>query len=243
MLAKHSPLPLHQQLKAVIEDRIATSEWLPGTQVPSERELCEQFKISRITVRQAISALVMEGRLTRTQGRGTFVAYPRIQQQLTNLTGFTQDMQARGKRPDAHVLQLELIDALPNIVRALQLRNGDKVILIKRLRLADGEPVAVETDYLPDAMCHGLIKENLNGRSLYDILIKNYSIVPTRAEQQLEAVPCPAAEAKLLSVRTGSPVLHIHRTTFSRDGRPFEMVESFYRGDKYIFYAELHNML
>ncbi|HET7376906.1 MAG TPA: GntR family transcriptional regulator, partial [Anaerolineae bacterium] len=174
MLAKHSPLPLHQQLKAVIEDRIATSEWLPGTQVPSERELCEQFKISRITVRHAISALVMEGRLTRTQGRGTFVAYPRIQQQLTNLTGFTQDMQARGKRPGAHVLQLELIDALPKIVRALQLHNGDKVILIKRLRLADGEPVAVETDYLPDAMCHGLIKENLNGRSLYDILIKNY---------------------------------------------------------------------
>ncbi len=242
MLIKHSPLPLHQQLKAVIEDRIATGEWLPGTQVPSERELCDQFKISRITVRQAISKLVTEGRLTRTQGRGTFVASPRIQQQLTNLTGFTQDMQARGKRPGAKVLQLEVIPAPPTIIRTLQLRTSDQVILLKRLRLADGEPVAVETDYLPDALCHGLLKEKLNGRSLYDVLTKNYNIVPTRAEQQMEAVVCPPAEAKLLGIRRGSPVLHIHRTTFNRDGRPFEMVESFYRGDKYVFYAELHNL-
>jgi GntR family transcriptional regulator len=116
------------------------------------------------------------------------------------------------------------------------------VILLKRLRLADGEPVAVETDYLPDAMCHGLLKEKLNGRSLYDVLTKNFNITPTRAEQQLEAVACPPTEAKLLGVRSGSPVLHIHRTTFNRDGRPFEMVESIYRGDKYIFYAELNNI-
>jgi GntR family transcriptional regulator len=243
MLSKHSPVPLYQQLKAIIEDHIAIGEWLPNQRAPSERELCEQFKISRITVRQALSELVMEGRLTRTQGRGTFVAYPRIQQQLTNLTGFTQDMQARGKRPGAKVLQLECVPALPTVIRALQLKAGDQVILLQRLRLADGEPVAVETDCLPDALCHGLLKEKLEGRSLYDVLAKNYDITPTRAEQQLEAMACPSAEAKLLGIRKGSPVLHIHRTTFNRDGRPFEMVESFYRGDKYIFHAELHNVL
>jgi DNA-binding GntR family transcriptional regulator len=122
------------------------------------------------------------------------------------------------------------------------LRPGDQVILLKRLRLADGEPVAVETDYLPAALCHGLLKEKLAGRSLYDVLTKNYNIVPTRAEQEIEAMACPAAEAKLLNIHKGSPVLHIHRTTFNRDGRPFEQVESFYRGDKYIFHAELHNL-
>lgn len=240
MLGKHNPLPLYQQLKAVIEDRIVSGDWLPGTQVPSERELCEQFKISRITVRQAIAELATEGRLTRTQGRGTFVASPRIEQRLSNLTGFTQDMQARGQRPGAKVIQLETTLALPNIVRALQLRPGDCVVVLKRLRLADGEPVAVETDYLPDAVCHNLIKERLDGRSLYDILRKSYNIQPTRAEQQLAAIACPAAEARLLNVRKGTPVLHIHRTTFGRDGRPFETVESFYRGDKYVFHAELH---
>jgi GntR family transcriptional regulator len=241
MLGKNGPLPLYQQLKSVIEDRIASGEWLPDTQVPSERELCEQFQISRITVRQALSELVMEGRLIRTQGRGTFVASARIAQQLTHLTGFTQDMQARGKRADSKVLQIEAIPAPPKVMRALQLQPGDRVVLLKRLRLADGEPMAIETAYLPDFLCHGLLDEKLDGRSLYKLLAKDYHIAPARAEQQMEAMACPAAEAKLLNTRRGAPVLHIHRTTFNRDGRPFEAVESFYRGDKYVFYAELES--
>ena len=134
MLDKRSYLPLHQQLKAAIEDRILSGEWLPGTQVPSERELCEQYHISRITVRQALAALVMEGRLVRTQGRGTFVASPRIEQQLTQLTGFTQDMQARGKRPSAQVLEAGSISALPNVACALKIKVGENVIRLKRLR-------------------------------------------------------------------------------------------------------------
>src|SRR3990172_1738207 len=113
VLSKKNKLPLYYQLKAIIEERIESGEWAPGAQAPSERELCEQFKISRITVRQALAELVVEGRLTRDQGRGTFVAKPRIEQQLTQLTGFTQDMQARGQRPGATVLQLEAATAPP----------------------------------------------------------------------------------------------------------------------------------
>lgn len=241
MLDQRSHLPLHQQLKAAIEDRILSGEWLPGTQVPSERELCEQYKISRITVRQALTTLVMEGHLIRTQGRGTFVASPRIEQQLTQLTGFTQDMQARGKRPSAQVLEAASIPALPNVARALKIKAGETVIMLKRLRLADGEPVAIETAYLIESRCPGLLKENLNARSLYDILTKKYHLKPVRARQQMEAIACPTAEAKLLGTRRGAPVLHIHRTTCDRDGRPFELVESFYRGDRYTFHAELHS--
>jgi GntR family transcriptional regulator len=241
MLDKRSHLPLHQQLKAAIEDRILSGEWLPGTQVPSEREFCEQYKISRITVRQALTALVMEGRLIRTQGRGTFVASPRIAQQLTQLTGFTQDMQARGKRPSAQVLQADSISAPPTVARALKIKTGESVIMLKRLRLADSEPVAIETAYLLESRCHGLLKENLAARSLYDILTKKYNLKPVRALQQMEAIACPAAEAKLLGTRRGTPVLHIHRTTYDREGRPLELVESFYRGDRYTFYAELQS--
>ncbi len=240
MLNKRSHLPLHQQLKAAIEDRILSGEWLPGTQVPSERELCEQYRISRITVRQALSALVMEGRLVRTQGRGTFVASPRIEQQLTQLTGFTQDMRARGKRPSARVLEAECIPALATIARALKTKVGESVIMLRRLRLADGEPVAIETAYLLENRCRGILREDLATRSLYDILTKKYSLKPVRAIQQMEATACPAAEAKLLGMRRGEPVLHIHRTTYDRDGQPFELVESFYRGDRYTFYAELY---
>ena len=240
MLDKRSHLPLHQQLKAAIEERILGGEWLPGTQVPSERELCEQYEISRITVRQALTALVMEGRLIRAQGRGTFVASPRIEQQLTQLTGFTQDMQARGKRPSARVLEADSISALPTVARALNIKAGESVIMLKRLRLADGEPVAIETAYLPENRCRGLLKEKLATRSLYDILAKKYRLKPVRAMQQMEAIACPVAEARLLGTRRGAPVLHIHRTTYDRAGRPFELVESFYRGDRYTFYAELH---
>ena len=239
MLDKRSYLPLHQQLKAAIEERIYSGEWLPGTQVPSERELCEQYAISRITVRQALTVLVMEGRLTRAQGRGTFVASPRIQQQLTQLTGFTQDMQARGKRASARVLEASSISAVPMVARALKIKVGERVIMLKRLRLADGEPVAIETAYLLESRCQGILKEKLAARSLYDILTKKYRLNPVRALQQMEAIACPAAEAKLLGTRRGAPVLHIHRTTYDREGRPFELVESFYRGDRYTFHAEL----
>ena len=242
-LDKKHPLPLYHQLKSIIEERIDCGEWKPGIQLPSERELCEQFKISRITVRQAIAELVVEGRLARVHGRGTFVAQPRIEQQLTQLTGFTQDMQARGQRPGATVLQLEAAAAPPALARALQLKPDEPVVLLKRLRLADGEPLAVETAYLPDRLCHGLLSENLEDRSLYKLLTEKFNIAPARAEQQMEAVACPAAEAKLLGIRKNSPVLHVHRTTFDRDDRPFERVESFYRGDKYVFRAVLTGFL
>jgi GntR family transcriptional regulator len=98
ILDKRSHLPLQQQLKADVEDRTLSGEWLPGTQVPLERELYEQYQISRITIRQRLATLVMEGRLIRRQWRGTFVASPRIDQQLTQLTGFTQDMCAANDR-------------------------------------------------------------------------------------------------------------------------------------------------
>jgi len=238
---KHHRQPLYYQLKSLIEERIESGQWPPGAQLPSERELCDQFKISRITVRQAIAELVVEGRLTRAHGRGTFVA-SRVEQRLSHLTGFTQDMQARKQQPGSRVLQLETVPAPPPVARSLRLQAAEPVVLLKRLRLADGEPMAVETAYLPDHLCHDLLKEKFEDRSLYKLLKEKFDIVSARAEQQLRSVACPATEAKLLGIRTGSPVLHIYRTTFNRENLPFEHVESFYRGDKYVFYAELNHV-
>ncbi len=239
ILDKRAHLPLYFQLKAIIEERIDSGEWKPGQLVPSERELCAQYRVSRITVRQALAELVNAGRLVRDQGRGTFIAPPRLEQRLTRLTSFTQDMQARGKKPSSRILRFETIPAPPAVARILRLSSGSNVLLLERLRLTDGEPMAIETAYLPPEKCPGLDAKSLEGRSLYRTLTEKYDIVPVRAEQQLEAVACPAPEAKLLGIRKASPVLHIHRTTYSRDGQPFEHVESFYRGDKYVFHAEL----
>ncbi|WP_240550192.1 GntR family transcriptional regulator [Candidatus Roseilinea sp. NK_OTU-006] len=239
-LDKRDPTPLYCQLKEVILSQIDSGAWSPGMQLPSERELCERFGISRITVRQALAELEMEGRLVRDQGRGTFVAPPRIAQHLTRLTGFTQDMQERGKTAGSVVLQLTVTRATAAVAHRLRLdARHRQVILLQRLRTANGEPMAVETAHLSATLCRDILCEDLTNQSLYHLLSQKYGVIPTRAEQQLEAVACPLEAAKVLGVRVGSPVLHLYRTTYSQHGCPFETVESYYRGDKYVFYAEL----
>lgn len=211
-------------------------------QAPSERELCDQYRVSRITVRQAITQLVNEGRLVREQGRGTFVAHQRIEQQLTALTSFTQDMQQRGQKPGSRVLFSGAQALPPQAALGLGLdpSTHQQGFVLKRLRTANDEPLAVETAHLALPLCAPLINMNLEHYSLYDALRQHCDVLPSHARQQIKAIPCADSEARLLEVRRGSPVLHIIRTTFAQNGNAFEYVESVYRGDKYVFYAELN---
>lgn len=238
-LDRTSPIPLHSQLKAVIDDRVDSGQWAPDVKVPSERELCEQFGVSRITVRQALHQLVVDRRLVRIHGRGTFVASAPFKTELLPLMGFSEDMAARGQRPGARVLRFETTVPSMAVSQALQLSGGEEVFVLKRLRLANGGPMSLETAYLPQKLCRALGDVNMEDRSLYQTLGEKCGITPWRALQQWQAVPCPPADAKILGVRGSSPVLQIQRTTFDRDGRTFEYVESFVRGDRYVFQAEL----
>lgn len=240
MLDNHSPLPLYHQLRKMIADRIETGEWQPGDRVPSEIELVKQLGVSRTTVRLALTDLANQGLLTRLQGRGTFVAHPRIRQPLNRLTGFTQDMLARGKRPASRLLQFDVVPASAAAARALGLQLGAPLIALKRLRLADELPMAVEAAYLAYELCKALLKQDLTSRSLYHILSVELNIIPARAQQEMQAVVCPPEEARLLGIPRGSPALHIIRITYDQTGRPFEHVESYYRGDRYVFQAELN---
>jgi GntR family transcriptional regulator len=241
-LRSDSPVPLYFQLRSFILDRIGAGEWKPGDRLPSESELGSLFGVSRTTVRQALGELTAQGLLTRIQGKGTFISQPRIQQRLNLLTGFTQDMQGRRMRPASQVLDLEQVRAEGPAARYLGLVEGAAVVLLRRLRLADGEPMAVETAYLLGEFYEALRAEDLAERSLYDVLRRRCQTAPTRATQQMEASACPAPQARLLGLRKGDPVLHIHRTTYDQNDRPIEQVESFYRGDRYIFHAELQNI-
>jgi GntR family transcriptional regulator len=238
MLDGNSPIPLYYQLKARIEEQIESGHWKPGDRVPSESELGEIYRVSRTTVRQALAELVNHGMLLRIQGKGTFVAEPRIQQRLSQLTSFTQDMQARGKQPDSQVLRLELASPPTLVKEALQLRGDSQVILLQRLRLADAVPMAIENAYLHFEKCKVVLDANMAGASLYQLL-QSVGVIPTRARQQWTAVACPGVEARLLGISKGSPVLRIQRTTYDQYDYPFEQVESYYRGDRYIFQAEL----
>lgn len=241
MLERASPIPLHSQLKTAIDRRIESGEWLPETQVPSERELCEQFRVSRITVRQALHQLVSDGRLVRIHGRGTYVATSPLKKQLLPLIGFSEDMSARGQTPGARVLRFEAAAASLAVAQALELSAAEGILVLRRLRRANGRPMAIETVHLPEKRLPGFLEEDLEDRSLYQLLQKKYGIRPARALQQWQAVGCPPGDAKLLEVRTGSPVLQIQRTTFDSEGRPFEYLESFFRGDRYVFQAELQS--
>jgi len=239
MLNRSSPIPLYHQLGEEITRLIDTGVWPPKTQLPSERELCEQFGISRITVRQTLHQLVSEGRLVRAHGRGTFVAHAPLRKWLLPLVGFTEDIASRGQKPGAHVLAFEAVQPPPAVAEELRLQEGERAIVLKRLRLADGVPMAVETVHAPEKLFPGLLQEDLEDHSFYGLLRRRYGIEPGRASQSWQAVACPRPDARLLGIRTGSPVLQIGRTTFERGGRPFEHLQSFFRGDRYVYMAEL----
>ncbi len=238
-LDKSHPLPIYYQLKELLREKIVAGEWAPGDMIPSERELSDRYGISRMTVRQALKELTSEGLLYREQGRGTFVAEPKIEQELAQLTSFSEDMQSRGFRPGGRVLRQERV--LPPILacRALAIPPDRPVVLLERLRLAEGEPIALETSYLHFHQVERLLQETFEDRSLYSVLRERYGIVPTRAEQQVGADLCSHREQELFGLPAGSPVLRNRRVAFDQHDRPFEYTESAYRADRYVFQIEL----
>ena len=238
VINRNHPIPLYYQLMQELRRRIEEGEWKPDSLIPSERELSETHGISRMTVRQALVELTNEGLLRRDQGRGTFVARPKIRKRLSRLTSFTEDMRARGKRSSADVLRAEMVPARPKVADMLQVEVEQPVALIERLRLADGEPVGVESSHLSFAGCEAILREDLSG-SLYRLLGERFGLVPTQAQEEIEADACGVREAQTLGLRRGDPVLRMRRRTFDQEQHPFEYVESVYRGDNRILYVEL----
>jgi GntR family transcriptional regulator len=234
-------VPLYHQLKLHIETQIRSGAWKPGDQVPSEADLGESFHVSRTTVRQALGELVNQGLLRRVQGKGTFVAQPRIRQYLNRLTGFTEDTQTRRMKPASQLLRQGIEPASKRVATALKIEEAAPVIVLERLRVADDLPMAVETSHLRQDLCPTFSADEFSGASLYSYLTEKFNLIPTTAHQDMEAIACPQPQAHLLGISKGGPVLHIYRTTFDQTGKPFEQVESFYRGDRYVFQAVLTN--
>lgn len=233
------PLPRYHQLKEVIRDRIRRGEWSPGDLIPSERELCERYGISRMTARQSITELVSEGLLYREQGKGTFVSRTKIAQQLLRLTGFTEDMRAREQRPGAKVLSAEMWPADDAAAERLRIKVGQPVYRLRRLRLADSEPLALETSCINFIGCERLLDYNLEQHSLYHLLDATFDVPLLEADQELEADLAGELESGLLEVAIGSPVLRTRRVTITRRNQPVEFATSVYRGDTYRFYTRM----
>lgn len=232
-------IPRYHQLKEIIREQIVGGDLKPGDVIPSERELSERYGVSRMTARQSIVELTNEGLLYRRQGKGTFVALPKIAQQLTALTGFTEDIRARGQRPGTRLIESGMVPVDGAAALRLQVPAGQRVVRVYRARLADDEPLALEQSLISFFGCEKLLDADLVGTSLYGLLEQQFGLPPIEAEQELEAGLATAEHAGLLGITVGSPVLLLRRTTYTERRQPIEYAESVYRGDKYAFHTRL----
>ena len=236
---RNSPLPRYFQLKEIMRERIRSGEWKPGELIPSERELSEKYGISRMTARQAITELVNEGLFYREQGKGTFVSQRKITQQLIHLTGFTEDIRARGQRPGTKVLSATMHPADEETAEKLHINPGTPIFRLQRLRLADDEPLAIELSQISFKGCEGLLKEDLENNSLYRLLEAKYGLALMEADQELEAGLTGSEEAQLLKISVASPVLFTRRITYTDRNQPIEYAKAVYCGNKYTFYTHM----
>ncbi|MGC0211677.1 GntR family transcriptional regulator [Streptomyces levis] len=210
----------------------------PGERLPAERLLALRLDTSRTTVRQALQELVGEGRLDRIQGKGTFVAPPKLYRTL-QLTSYTEDMLAQGLQPASRVLDTRHIKADEELSRRLAIGIGEEVVLIERLRLADDEPMAIESTHLSARRFPDLLETLAGYSSLYTALAEVYGVRLSEAEEGIETTLANPYEAELLSTVVGLPMMLLSRHSHDTDGRPVEWVRSVYRGSRYKFVATL----
>jgi GntR family transcriptional regulator len=210
-----------------------------GQAIPSERQLCTDLGVSRLTVRAALDDLVRDGMLVRRHGSGTFVSEPKIAQELT-MTSFTEDMIRRGMVPASKTLELRITPAGAHLGRLLHVSPSEPVVIISRLRLADRETMAIETLHVRASLVPGLAAEDLERQSFYDILEERYGIEIVGGNQTIEPTVTNEEESAALGVPLHAPAFLFERTTRAEDGGIVEYVRSIYRGDRYKLVTELN---
>jgi len=232
-------LPLYAQVENVIIDRIANGSLAPGSRLPSEDSLVQEYAVSRTTIRAAIQSLVQRGLVEIRRGKGTFVTHPKITQELTELTGFVEDMQAAGRQPTAKVLDQQIVAANQIVARRLALPQGAPVVRIQRVRLADCTPLSYDETYLPKQLGEKVMADNLVTEPIFSLLEQKYNTPLLEAEYQLEAVCADATVAQALRIGVGSAIFLIERTSYSIGHRPVDYEKLHYRGDQIRFVTRL----
>lgn len=220
----------YEQLANILEQRVRSRA--PNDLLETERELLEEFGVSRATVRQALQLLIRKGLVYNVQGSGTYVADPEMVTKTLRLTGFSEDMRQRGLEPASCVLSQGRTAAPSEVAAKLEIPPGEPLLRIRRLRLADDVPMALEDVFLVAALVD--VEELDYRRSLYEQL-REQGVKAARAAQTIDAVNLGAEEARHLDQAVGSAALRVRRVTFTGRGQPFELAETLYRGDRYSF--------
>lgn len=235
---KHA-LPLYQQVKNVLVQRIQNKNWTPGELIPTEVELIQEFGVSRTTIRQAIMSLVQDELLEKRQGIGTIVKSQKLVGKLGRLAGFAEEAVVKGYQIDSKLLRTEIHDNLYFEKKILQLNEDDKVLVIERIRYANYEPIAYERTCWPIKIGNVFLGYDLNRAKYYQIL-EDEGIFLKKAHETIIAVNATIYEAGLLGVSGGEALLEMTRIAFGIDDQPIEYTRTKYRSDRYHYDIDLH---
>ena len=232
-LDRESVIPLYYQIREQLLEQIRAGVFKPGQSLPSEQEIAEHFGVSRMTGRQALKSLRDLGLTYSVRGKGTFVSAIKLEKDFRQVTSFTEEMKARGFRPKSKVISFELAQADDETLNALQLKNRESVISLRRIRFANTLPMGIEWSRIPQRVCPDLLKDFDPQASLYETLAQRYGIKMAIADEIVEAGLARADEARLLGITAKAPVFLFTRISYVQSGEPIEFVKSVYRGDRY----------
>jgi GntR family transcriptional regulator len=233
-VSKDNPIPLHYQIKEILQEMIENEVLKPGEAIPTERELCEIQGVSRMTVNKAIMSLVNEGLIYREQGKGTFVSKVKVNHEISQLKGFTEQMQESGVVSKTKVLSFKIIEATKQHKFELKMpEDENRIIEIKRLRFSDEQPVAIEIAWLPYYLFKDMTRDMIEDKSLYRIFSEKYGYHPYKAKQTIEPTMLNEYESKLLNQENSALALMFRRRTYLENETPIEFTKAIYRSDKY----------
>jgi GntR family transcriptional regulator len=235
MTINQSAIPLYSQIKENLLGSISQGAYRPGDQLPSQRELCEQYRASHMTVRRAIEELLILGVITAIPGKGIYVASPKPEPEVSVLTSFSDDMQQRGMQPSSQVLEAFLTTASTMQARILMVPEGASLAYLRRLRLGNGIPMSIQSCYLVHSLCPGILDHDLSQDSLYRILREVYHLQLNDCTAMVGTALASEEEAHLIDLPMPSPLLITEQITSTDEGQPVEYLRAAFRGDRYRF--------
>lgn len=232
-LDKSGFIPLYYQIQRALMEKIQSGALAEGDALASEEELSRVYQVSRMTARQALHGLKTSGYAFSEKGRGTFVTKPKLEKNIMHLQGFTEEMRQRGMKAGSKLLEQAVVAVEGELQEKLRLNPGDPVMRLRRLRLADGIPMALEDSHIPLQRFPGLERIDFAKKSLYATLREQYGLRIGYADEIIEALPATREESRLLTVPARASILSISRLILTSQEVPIEAACSRYRGDRY----------
>lgn len=232
MLDSNSPLSLQYQLREILQEKLNSGEWKAGEQIPSEHELCDEYGVSRITVREVLKDLVQSGYLKRKQGKGTFVSEPSVEVSLVSNFSLSEDLKQKGLSSEFKLIDLNIVDASPSQKNLFELNDDEKVVEIIRTRTINDEIYAWEKAYVPEKYLKDITANEIRDKGLYPSIKERTGLYPVEADEKMEAVICPSYVAEQMYLEPNTAVFKIKKNTKSQSAY-IEKCESYLVGQTY----------